>query len=237
MPPAQYLPHYTFFTDPTYPETNLVVVRVRDPQTGTMPDVTLDCAGTARRLAAGRHERQVRVDARRPVDRRLPGRRRTATTACTRSRSASSSDRHLAVDAALGVTVWGWGNDVTWPTDSPMADETNPKFTRWVSYGYPAGANFKPLNTPYSRQSERIPSHAERLLRGRQRDGVVDGDHAPLGGWKREVPEAADDALHDLLVRQCTPPSAARETAPAQSMTNFTSTRPSRPGLPRRPFS
>jgi hypothetical protein len=23
----------------------------------------------------------------------------------------------------------------------------NPLFTRWVSYGYPAGANFKPLNT------------------------------------------------------------------------------------------
>jgi hypothetical protein len=28
-----------------------------------------------------------------------------------------------------------------------VADETNPKFSRWVSYGYPAGANFRPLNT------------------------------------------------------------------------------------------
>ena len=47
------------------------------------------------------------------------------------------------------MTIWGWGNDVTWPTDNPdnPDDETNPKFTRWVSYGYPAGANFKPLNS------------------------------------------------------------------------------------------
>ena len=37
VPPAQYLPRYTFFTDPTYPETNLVVVRARDPQTGRCP--------------------------------------------------------------------------------------------------------------------------------------------------------------------------------------------------------
>jgi hypothetical protein len=44
--------------------------------------------------------------------------------------------------ARFGVTVWGWGNGVTWPPD----DETNPRFTRWVSYGYPAGANFAPLN-------------------------------------------------------------------------------------------
>ena len=47
----------------------------------------------------------------------------------------------------IGVTIWGWGNDQTWPTDNPAVDETNPLFTRWVSYGYPAGANFKPLNT------------------------------------------------------------------------------------------
>jgi hypothetical protein len=44
---------------------------------------------------------------------------------------------------AFGVTVWGWGNNVTWVPDDP----TNPLYTRWVSYGYPAGANFAPLNT------------------------------------------------------------------------------------------
>ena len=49
-------------------------------------------------------------------------------------------------NGSFGVTVWGWGNDITWPTDNGVADETNPLFTRWVSYGYPAGANFRPLN-------------------------------------------------------------------------------------------
>jgi hypothetical protein len=44
--------------------------------------------------------------------------------------------------ARFGVTVWGWGSGATLEAD----DETSPKFTRWVSYGYPAGANFAPLN-------------------------------------------------------------------------------------------
>ena len=48
--------------------------------------------------------------------------------------------------ARFGVTMWGWGNDITWPTDTGPIDEANPEFTRWVSYGYPAGANFKPLS-------------------------------------------------------------------------------------------
>ena len=52
-----------------------------------------------------------------------------------------------APGAQFGVTVWGWGNDITWPTDNMGSDELNPLFTRWVSYGYPAGANFAPLNT------------------------------------------------------------------------------------------
>jgi hypothetical protein len=45
--------------------------------------------------------------------------------------------------ASVGVTVWGWGSTATYPG----TDETNPAFTLWVSYGYPAGANFKPLNS------------------------------------------------------------------------------------------
>ena len=30
VPPAQFLSRYTFFTDPTYPETNLVLIRRPD---------------------------------------------------------------------------------------------------------------------------------------------------------------------------------------------------------------
>ena len=53
MPPEQYLQQYVFFTDPTYPETNLVVVRARGTD-GQFHDVNLDCGGAAHRLDADR---------------------------------------------------------------------------------------------------------------------------------------------------------------------------------------
>ncbi len=43
LPPAQWLAKYVFFTDPTYPTTNLVFVRKK---VGTFADVTLECHGT-----------------------------------------------------------------------------------------------------------------------------------------------------------------------------------------------
>ena len=44
VPPAQFLQKYVFFTDPTYPTTNLVVTRAK---TGSgFQDVTLDCTGS-----------------------------------------------------------------------------------------------------------------------------------------------------------------------------------------------
>jgi len=44
VPPEQYLSQYVFFADPTYPETNLVVIRSRGTS-GQFADVMLDCAG------------------------------------------------------------------------------------------------------------------------------------------------------------------------------------------------
>jgi hypothetical protein len=41
-PPAQYLAKYVFFSDPTYSDTNLVLVQGKDA-TGAYPDVNLDC--------------------------------------------------------------------------------------------------------------------------------------------------------------------------------------------------
>ena len=41
IPPAEYLASYVFFTDPTYPETNLVLTRVKGPS--GFADVTMDC--------------------------------------------------------------------------------------------------------------------------------------------------------------------------------------------------
>lgn len=44
IPSGQYLNRYTFVADPTYDETNLVVIRERSND-GTFKDVTLECAG------------------------------------------------------------------------------------------------------------------------------------------------------------------------------------------------
>lgn len=44
LPPAQWLSRYVFFSDPTYPTTNLVFVRKRAG--GAFADVTLECLGT-----------------------------------------------------------------------------------------------------------------------------------------------------------------------------------------------
>ena len=43
VPAAQYLNDYSFFADPTYPDTSLVVIRERGPR--GFDDVNLDCAG------------------------------------------------------------------------------------------------------------------------------------------------------------------------------------------------
>jgi hypothetical protein len=45
VPPAQFLQKYVFFSDPTYPTTNLVFTRVKT--TSGFQDVTLDCVGSA----------------------------------------------------------------------------------------------------------------------------------------------------------------------------------------------
>ena len=45
IPPAQYLDHYVLFTDPTYPETSLVVIRSPSRVDGSFADVELACAG------------------------------------------------------------------------------------------------------------------------------------------------------------------------------------------------
>jgi hypothetical protein len=133
------LPRYTFFSDPTYPETNLVVVRARDDATGRMPDVTLDCAGLLGGWfpvgTSGVYE-MTRVD---------------LSTGDFQGVGGCDNGVHTIdgapASARFGVTVWGWGNPITWPSDDGGVDETNPRFTRWVSYGYPAGANFKPLSS------------------------------------------------------------------------------------------
>jgi IgGFc binding protein len=151
VPPGQYLPRYTFFTDPTYPETNLVVVRERDPQTGVMPDVGLDCLGTLTGWAPvgtqGLYE-MTRVDLSTGDFQGVGNCDNGVHTIAATIPGAPTGGG--APVPRFTVTIWGWGSEATYfpdidPQGSAIA-ETNPKFTRWVSYGYPAGANFQPLN-------------------------------------------------------------------------------------------
>ncbi len=135
--PAQYLPRYTFFTDPTYPETNVVIVRQKDSQSNQFPDVVLDCAGLLggwKNLGTQGKYQFTRVD---------------LSTGNFQGIGSCNNGVHTIVGQLaqgtprFGVTVWGWGNGITWPGP----EEDNPKFTRWVSYGYPAGANITTLNS------------------------------------------------------------------------------------------
>ncbi len=145
VPPAQFLPRYTFFTDPTYPETNLVVTRVKDPVLG-FPEVSLDCAGTLggwTNLGAAGLYQYTRVD---------------LSTGDFQGVGGCDNGVHTMVGSfpgvdgsanvpRFGVTIWGWGNGITYAPCCGNNEDQNPKYTRWVSYAYPAGANFSPLNS------------------------------------------------------------------------------------------
>jgi hypothetical protein len=117
IPPAQFLDHYVLFTDPTYPETSLVVIRSPSRVDGSFADVELACAGKLggwQKL--GDHE-FTRVNL---VTGDFQG-----VGGCSNGRQEMSSA------LPFGVTVWGWGTT---------------QQTKLVSYAYPAGAGFQPIN-------------------------------------------------------------------------------------------
>ncbi len=97
VPPAQFLDHYVLFTDPTYSETNLVVVRgATNPS-----DVTLDCltGPLTGWQAIGSRYQYTRVDVQKggaPVG------------ACDNGRHEMKSS------APFGVTVWGFDRYVSY---------------------------------------------------------------------------------------------------------------------------
>jgi hypothetical protein len=132
VPPAQWLSTYTFFTDPTYPETNLVVVRGK--QNGVFQDVSLDCAGT--------------LTGWQPVD---PG----DTYEYTRidlvrhdfiQQGKCDNGRHeMKSNAPFGLTVWGWGSAET--GGAYRIPQAPGFYTQAVSYAYPAGMKVAPINS------------------------------------------------------------------------------------------
>jgi hypothetical protein len=123
--PAQFLDHYVFFTDTTFPETDLVLVRSPMVVEGgtAFEDVTLTCAGGSAPITVtgwqplGKYE-WARVD--------------LSTGDFMGVNGCSNGRQELQSTAPFGVTVWGWGHAV---------DQTQN-----VSYAYPAGAGFQPIN-------------------------------------------------------------------------------------------
>jgi hypothetical protein len=126
IPPAEYLQSYVFFTDPTYPETDLVIVRVKG--NNGFQDVTLDCAGTLsgwQPVGAGGKYEYTRFD---------------LVTGNFQGTGNCNNGRHEMKSAApFGVTVWGWGSAAT-------GDMTHGFYSQYVSYAYPAGAGVTPIN-------------------------------------------------------------------------------------------
>jgi hypothetical protein len=122
VPPEQYLASYTFFTDPTYPETNLVFTRER--QNGTFADINLDCLGTVGTwipIDAADTMEYARVD---------------LVTGNFASVNGCNNGLHLATSTQpFGLVVWGWGSALS-----------TGFYSQAVSYAYPAGASVKPIN-------------------------------------------------------------------------------------------
>jgi hypothetical protein len=125
VPPQQYLQRYVFFTDPAYPETNLVMVRGKGAK--GFADVQIKCATTITISgwesvgSAGDYE-YARFD--------LVRHNFEPQQGCDNGRQEMSSQ------VPFGLWVWGWGTPET--LGSPLTEN--------VSYGYPAGENVVQLN-------------------------------------------------------------------------------------------
>src|SRR5262249_27385260 len=100
VPVAQHRSDYIFFTDPTYPETNLVITRRH-----AGGEVKLDCAGA--------------LSGWQPIDSK--GTYEFARVDLVRhdfaKQGACDNGRHeIPSDGAFGVTIWAWGSPETTST-------------------------------------------------------------------------------------------------------------------------
>jgi hypothetical protein len=121
VPPLQYLRHYVFFTDPTYPFTQLTVVR-RKHTDGLFQDVALKCAGN--NYLSG--WQPVGTDGNYEITFVKIAEAWNSVGGC------NNGIQEMSSAGPFGVWVWGWGSE-----------DTN---TGWVSYGYPAGEGVLPIN-------------------------------------------------------------------------------------------
>jgi IgGFc binding protein len=100
VPAGQYLNSYTFYADPTYSETSLVIVRAKNE--GQFRDVWLECAGnlTGFRPIGTRGEYEyVRVDLSRSLG---PGDRFDGGV-------CQLGMQRMRSEGPFTATLWGWG--------------------------------------------------------------------------------------------------------------------------------
>ena len=134
VPSLEYLTSYVFFTDPTYPETELVIVR-RQNADGAFDDVSLDCLGPAIGGwqpvgSAGKYE-STRVE--------------LVTGNFQKVGSCDNGRHEMKSRSPFGVTVWGWGSGATGGAyENPNVPGF---FSQAVSYAYPAGMAVTPITT------------------------------------------------------------------------------------------
>jgi len=124
--PQQYIGHYVIMTDPTYPETNLVLVR-RPDANNNFQDVLIDClTGPITGWQTVGSYQWTRLD---------------LQTGNFQDVNGCSNGRHELLSLApFGLSVWGWGTPLTGDTGG------GPNFTCNVSYSYPGGMNVQPIN-------------------------------------------------------------------------------------------
>jgi hypothetical protein len=109
LPPAQFLAKYVFFTDPTYPTTNLVFVRTTLPS--GFKDVNLDCLGNITGWVdvggSGKYQ-MTTVDL---VRQGVPN------GSCTNGPHVAESD------GPFGIMVWGldWFSSYAYPAGGSVA--------------------------------------------------------------------------------------------------------------------
>ncbi|CAN5290434.1 hypothetical protein BH09MYX1_BH09MYX1_53340 [soil metagenome] len=128
VPAQEFQNSYVFFTDPTYPESDLVLVRAKAGD-GTFKDVKLDCAGALtgwQPIGSGKYE-YTRFD--------------LVRGNFAKQGNCDNGRHEIKSDAPFGITVWGWG---TLATGTGSGDGF---YTQAVSYAYPGGMSLKPINT------------------------------------------------------------------------------------------
>lgn len=134
--PEQYLSRYVFFTDPTYPETSLVVVRQRASTNRPFKDVHLTCRGVLDGWAPvgteGLYE-VTRVD--------------LVSHDFEPQGECDNGVQRMDSTGPFGVTVWSWGGpETTQGTCGGPDDHPAGTFTCHVSYAYPAGESVRLVN-------------------------------------------------------------------------------------------